>query len=298
MLCFSLLFAISLLSITFSEFAWAEENGETLVHADPATFQKNWDLTPAQKEYTITECEKVVSALEKTKPDMSDLEKYFALALWADQRVEYDWDFWYNGYNFDFYRHQWDAYGAMDEDETAVCVGIAIFYSNLCHAADLPCRFVRTNPDFLEHTINYIPDINGNAYYADITENVFLMSGESSDSFEPEIDKDFADIPKTGPGSCTDTTFDYRERPGDDLESSDLKDFYNKDTTYDEWFSEYADHQNTDKIFGKDYEEKGSGVSSEDPRYRPVSYKDFDHYPAQRYDRRLPIMGRYRSLRS
>ena len=94
---------------------------------------------------------------------MSDLEKYFALALWADQRVEYDWDFWYNGYNFDFYRHQWDAYGAMDEDETSVCVGIAIFYSNLCHAADLPCRFVRTNPDFLEHTIktriNYLKRI-------------------------------------------------------------------------------------------------------------------------------------------
>ena len=301
MLCFSLLFAISLLSITFSEFAWAEESGETLVHADPATFQKNWDLTPAQKEYTIRECEKVVSALEKTKPDMSDLEKYFALALWADQRVEYDWDFWYNGYNFDFYRHQWDAYGAMDEDETSVCVGIAIFYSNLCHAADLPCRFVRTNPDFLEHTINYIPDINGNAYYADITENVFLMSGESSDSFEPEIDKDFAYIPKTGPGSCIDTAFDYRDRPGGDLESSDLKEFYNKDVTYDEWFgeyadpptyedwfreyvnhqtyekwfSEYADHQNTDKLFEKDYEEKGSGLLRTDPESYHAPYHSY-----------------------
>ena len=163
----------------------------------------------------------------------------------------------------------------MDEDETAVCVGIAIFYSNLCHAADLPCRFVRTNPDFLKHTINYIPDINGNAYYADITENVFLMSGESSDSFEPEIDKDFADIPKTGPGSCIDTAFDYRDRPGGDLESSDLKEFYNKDVTYDEWFGEYPDHQNTDKLFEKDYEEKGSGLLRTDPESYHAPYHSY-----------------------
>ena len=178
MMCFSLLFVIGLLFIVFSEPAWAKESGEPPVHADPATFQKNWDLTVGQKEYTITECEKVVAALEKIKPDMSDLEKYFALAVWANQRVEYDWKFWHNNYNFDYYSHQWDAYGAMNEDETSVCVGISIFYSNLCHAADLPCRFVRLNPDYLDHTINYIPDINGNAYYADITESVFLMSGK------------------------------------------------------------------------------------------------------------------------
>ena len=299
--------------MAFSEPAWAKESegdaahdkiaamsgsssgGEEIkgagVHSDPATFQKNWDLTAAQKEYTITECEKVVSALETIKPDICDLEKYFALALWANQRVEYDWDFWYNGYNFDYYSHQWDAYGAMDEDETSVCVGISIFYSNLCHAADLPCRFVRLNPDYLDHTINYIPDINGNAYYADITESVFLMSGKSSDSYEPEVDKAFAFIPEDGPGSCTDTTFDYTDKPDGNVESSEIKDFYNKDKTYDEWFgewfeenedpptyedwfrayashqlyekwfNEYALHQNTDKYFSSDYEENGSGTS-------------------------------------
>ena len=94
MMCFSLLFAISLLFMAFSEPAWAERSGGTLIHADPATFQKNWELTPAQKEYTITECEKVVEALETVKPTISDLEKYFALALWANQRVEYDWNSW------------------------------------------------------------------------------------------------------------------------------------------------------------------------------------------------------------
>ena len=289
-MCFSLLFAIILLLPAFSAPAWAEEGDGTPVHADPATFQKNWELTPAQKEYTITECEKVVAALEKVRPGISDLEKYFALALWANQRVQYDWDFWHGRYFFEYYSHQWDAFGAMDEDETSICVGIAIFYSNLCHAADLPCRFVRTNPNYLDHTLNYIPDINGNAYYADITESVFLMSGKSNESFEPEVDKDFAHIPKEGPGSCTDTTFDYRDKPDDIIfQSASIKEFYNKDKTYDEWFGEYddpptyeewfreyADHQLydkwyreyalhdpeiTDKLFDTEYVEKGSGES-------------------------------------
>ena len=123
------------------------------MHADPATFQKNWDLTPAQKEYTITECEKVVSALEKTKPDMSDLEKYFVLALWADQRVEYDWDFWYNGYNFDFYRHQWDAYGALYQSGQ-----VGIYHTNL----PIEEEGIETMADSFETTENrYDTEING-----------------------------------------------------------------------------------------------------------------------------------------
>ena len=312
-MCFSFLFGMSLLFMSFSESVWAQESeGEvahhkieamsessskssssgdeeiegTGVHADLATFQKNWELTAAQKEYTITECEKVVSALEKINPNICDLEKYFALALWANQRVEYDWDFWNGGYDFDYYSHQWDAYGAMDEDETSVCVGIAIFYSNLCHAADLPCRFVRLNPDYLDHTINYIPDINGHGYYVDVTESVFLMSGESRHSYKPEVDKAFAYIPEDGPGSCTDTAFDYQDEPDGDIESSNIKEFYSKDNNYEEWFggyedeptyeqwfreyanhqtyekwySEYVEHQNREKIYLNEYEEKGSGT--------------------------------------
>lgn len=312
-MCFSFLFGMSLLFMSISESVWAQESeGEvahhkiaamsesssksspsgdeeiegTGIHADITTFQKNWDLTAAQKEYTITECEKVVSALETVRPNICDLEKYFALALWANQRVEYDWDFWNGGYDFDYYSHQWDAYGAMDEDETSVCVGIAIFYSNLCHAADLPCRFVRLNPDYLDHTINYIPDINGHGYYVDVTESVFLMSGESRHSYKPEVDKAFAYIPEDGPGSCTDTAFDYKDEPDGDIESSNIKEFYNKDKTYKEWFggyedeptyeewfreyanhqtyekwySEYVEHQNPEKIYLNEYEEKGSGT--------------------------------------
>ena len=237
----------------------SDDEYERGVHADPATFEKNFVLSIDQKEYTITEIEKVVKRI--LNDDMSDLEKYFTLAIWANKRVVYDGDFWSGGYNFDYYRHQWDSYGAMKEDEKSVCAGIAIFYADLCHAADLPCRYVRTNPAYLDHTINYIPNINGNAYYSDITENYMFMSEYSGNSFEPNIDKDFAFI--TEEGRCKDKSFDYYEDYYDEeeysLTSTFIKDFY--DVPYSDWFNEYALHQNTDKKFGADYVEKGSGVA-------------------------------------
>ncbi len=229
------------------------------VHADPATFEKNFELSIDQKEYTITEIEKVVKRI--LRDDMSDLEKYFTLAIWANKRVIYDDDFWSGGYDFDYYRHQWDSYGAMKEDEKSVCAGIAIFYADLCHAADLPCRYVRTDPKFLDHTINYIPNINGHAYYSDITENYMFMSEYSGNSFEPNIDRAFAFI--TEEGRCKDKTFDYylvdENEEEYSLTSTYIKDFY--DVPYSDWFNEYALHQNTDKKFGAEYVEKGSGVA-------------------------------------
>ena len=62
------------------------------VHADPAVFEKDFCLTVDQKIYTITEIERVVS--EIIKPEMSDLEKYYTLAIWVNKHVEYDWEFW------------------------------------------------------------------------------------------------------------------------------------------------------------------------------------------------------------
>lgn len=231
-----------------------DEELQSGVHADPATFEKNFVLSIDQKEYTITEIEKVVKQI--TNDNMSDLEKYYTLAIWANKHVIYDDKFWSGGYNFDYYRHQWDSYGAMKEDEKSVCAGIAIFYADLCHAADLPCRYVRTNPELLDHTINYIPNINGNAYYSDVTENYMFMSEYSSNSFEPNIDKDFAYI--TEEGRCKDKTFDYYEDENEDsLTSTYIKDFY--DVPYSDWFDEYALHKNTDKKFGAQYVEKGSG---------------------------------------
>ena len=227
------------------------------VHSDPSTFEKNFVLTVDQKEYTITEIDKVVN--EILNDNMSDLEKYYTLAIWANKRVEYDGDFWSGGYDFDYYSHQWDSYGCMKEDEKSVCAGIAIFYADLCHAADLPCRYVRTNPEYLDHTINYIPNINGHAYYADITENTFIMSENSTGSFEPNIDKEFAYI--TEEGRCLDMTYDYREEDDDDelYTSTYIKDFY--DVPYSDWFNEYALHKNTTKRFGAEYVEKGSGLA-------------------------------------
>ena len=144
-----------------------ENNRGGSTHADPATFEKNFCLSAAQKEYTITEIERVVARI--LKPGMSDLEKYYRLAVWENKRAKYDWEFWDGDYNFELYRHQWDSFGVLTEK--SVCVGMAITYAALCHAADLPCKFVRTDPSLVDHTMNYIPDINGHAYYADITEN-------------------------------------------------------------------------------------------------------------------------------
>ena len=152
------------------DYSSAYESG-TGVHQDPAVFEKNFILTPAQKKIAIARC---VEGTRLLKDDMSDLEKYYMLALWENYSVKYDSDFWPGGYDFDYYSHQWDAYGVLDE-HLGVCAGIAVTYAVLCHAADLPCKFVRCDK-YLDHTINHIPDINGHSYYIDITENSFFMA--------------------------------------------------------------------------------------------------------------------------
>lgn len=289
---FSLLFAMSLICVSFSGTVWAEDGGGDLaqlklkalsseassdaeesgmhVHADPATFEKNFELSIEQKEKTITEMEQVVS--EIIKPEMSDLEKYYTLAIWANKRVTYDWEFWSGAYNFDYYSHQWDSYGAMYEK--SVCAGIAIFYAQLCHAADLPCWFVRMDPEVLDHTICFIPNINGNAYYIDVTENMFFMS-EEANPFQP-IDKAFSHITNETTGGvtdCTDNTFNYYESDGESLSMAGIKDFW--DVSYEGWFREYALHEGTDKDFRTPYVENGSGLRPDEKGYHHVSYHDY-----------------------
>ena len=285
---FSLVLATTMLFISFTSPVWAEDSDDDSapnkaeyllrahssdeeheghgVHKDPATFQKNFCLSVDQKEYAITGIEDVVD--KNITSGMSDLEKYYTLAIAGNQIVEYDWQFWGGGYDFDYYSHQWDSYGAMNPDEKSVCVGMAIFYSHLCHAAGLPCKFVRLDPDYLDHTISYIPDINGNAYYVDITENVFVMSEKSINSYEPNVDKncDFAKIPKL----CTDASFDYYDEDADQFQSTDIKECY--DVPYADWYKEYALHEGTDKKFGAEYVEKGSGT---DPDLYHASYHDY-----------------------
>ena len=201
------------------------------VHQDPATFQKNYCLSVDQKTYAISEIDRVVSRI--IKPGMSDLEKYYTLALWEYKRVKYDNDFWSGRYNFDKYSHQWDAYGALKEK--SVCAGMAIFYANLCHAADLPCKFVRLEKGSVDHTINYIPNINGNAYYVDVTEDCFLMS-DASCVFADSADKEFAHITK----DCTDQAFDYKEVYGDgphdySITSTPITECLKLYDTYNDW---------------------------------------------------------------
>lgn len=244
------------------------------VHSNPGTFEKNFILSPEQKEYSIKKYEAVVSAI--LEPEMSDLEKYYTLAIWLNHHVNYDWLFWPGPYDFDYYSHQWDAYGVLKERKS-VCAGIAVAYANICHAADLPCKFIRMKPYYLDHTINYIPDINGHAYYIDVTENLFFMS-KAANPWSP-MDPAFSDIAEDQ--LPADGTFEFDGKNGTFMVSK-IKEFYG--VPFDEWFNEYGLHQNTKKKFSTDYVEDGSGVSSEDPRYRHRSYKDFEHYPAQRYE--------------
>ena len=219
---------------------------------------------------------------------MSDLEKYYMLALWENYSVKYDGEFWPGGYDFDYYSHQWDAYGILEE-HLGVCAGIAVTYANLCHAADLPCKFVRCD-EYLDHTINYIPDINGNSYYIDVTENSFFMSADCDWSFEP-LDLKFAGIDDKDRPS--DGAFEYFEKhkydDGLSRLPANIKDYYEgktgegefKPASFATWFNEYCLRKNTDKNFVNDYEEKGSGDGT-----RHASYTEFDKYPAQPYTSR------------
>ena len=246
------------------------------VHSNPAVFEKNFILSPELKEYSIRKYESVVSAI--LEQDMSDLEKYYTLAIWLNRHVSYDWDFWPAGYDFDYYSHQWDAYGVLKERKS-ICAGIAIAYANLCHAADLPCKFIRMKPHCLDHTINYIPDINGHAYYIDVTENMLLMSDEAN-PWDP-MDTDFSGIP--GDKIPDDGSFEYYDGS---YHPSEIKPYYN--TPFETWFKEYALHQNTKKTFKTDYVEKGSGKAG----VHYASYQDFDKYPAQPYvDRTSDVTG-------
>ena len=280
-----------LLVMSFAQAAWAETaegNGApdkavlmsssgsddhsdgTGVHQDPKTFQKNYCLSVDQKTYAISEIDRIVSRI--IKPGMSDLEKYYTLALWEYKRVKYDNDFWSGRYNFEYYSHQWDAYGALKEK--SVCAGMAVFYSNLCHAADLPCKYVRLKEGSVDHTINYIPNINGNAYYVDVTENCFLMSKESC-VFADSADKGFSHITK----DCTDQTFDYKEVYGDgpdeySITSTSISDCLQEYETYNDWFKENALHKDTEKVFISPYLEKGSGTAN-------THYASYHDYEAQ-----------------
>ena len=320
---FSLLIAVCMLFIPSADTVWADDNdkgtpdkSEYMLHAlsldeeagEEAggredgrglhrykdTFMKNFELSKEQKKSTITDIEGIVNKV--TTPEMSDLEKYYRLAIEANKIAEYDWDFWSGRYYLEYYSHQWDSYGVINEK--SVCAGIAVFYSHLCHAADLPCLFLITDPDSLDHTISYIPDINGKAYYVDVTENAFLMS-DKSNIFEPVYEPNFncegdtVDYKTHQITDCTDYTFDYS---GDSsyfaiYSCSTLKDYYKDgdDVTLDEWLNNFDDyvvpftewledfglHRNTEKQYVSD----------------PYPYADKDDRHVSYYDYRSNFVG-------
>ena len=252
-LLFLLLFATTMLFVPLENPVWA-----SAVHKDPSTFKKNYDLKPEQKKAVIVESEDVVNTI--IKPNMSDLEKYYTLAKWVNKRAIYDWNFWSGGYDFDYYNHQWDSYGVLYDK--SICVSIAIFYSHMCHAAGLPCKFVRVTPEKLDHTISYIPNINDHDYYVDVTENIFLMS-KLTNPYGP-MDEAFSGVTS----DLSDGSFDYKY-PTRDWMASEIKEYYN--VPFSDWFREYAQHVDTKKTFRNKYREKGSGTYG----VNYASYKDY-----------------------
>ena len=240
------------------------------MHFDMRVFDRNYALSPELKEYTIRYCEDVLSVI--LTEDMSDLEKYYTLALWLNKHVNYDWNFWPGGYDLAYYSHQWDSYGVLEEQES-ICAGIAVTYAVLCHAADLPCKFLRMQPSFLDHTINYIPDINGHPFFIDVTEDLMFMSKESN-PWEP-LDYDFARIKKMP----NDSSLEYYEN-GNFMPST-IKPYYY--TPFDEWYREYALHEDTDKVFPTPYTERGSGKSGR-------HYASYEDYPTQFSNSKLPTV--------
>ncbi len=304
---FALLFATTSLYTAPTALAGEEKPEEgSAVHANIETFQKNYELTIDQKKEAIDTIERAVATVTDT--DMSDLEKYYRLALWENDRATYDNEFWSGRYYMEHYRHQWDAYGVLFDK--SVCAGIAITYACLCHAAGLPCKFVRLYPEKLDHTINYIPNINGNSYYMDVTEALMFMSKETN-PWGDDVDKDFAHIKQ----ECTSHCFEYREKPDpfdepgkddviqdkdDDTPKKDYRDKIEEEkkeegtesfftlglkdcfkTTYYNWYNEYALHKNTDKDFVEPYVELGSGK-------RGVNYAKYSEYPTQFSDTEKP----------
>lgn len=253
------------------------------VHKDPKVFEQNFVLTPAQKEETITHIDDWVT--KNLTSDMSDLEKYYMLALWENSNAIYDDTYWSGGYDFDYYKNQWDSYGVfLGEGHLSVCAGIAVTYAVICHAAGLPCKFVRCDK-YLDHTLNWIPDINGKSYYIDVTENSFFMSGKNDWSFEP-IDLTFGEIPENKRPS--DGSFEFKEDKNDRSRiPANIKDFYDgkigkgekfKPKEYATWYNEFALHKNTKKVFYDKYVEKGSGTGT----YH-AEYANFAKYSPQPY---------------
>ena len=96
--CFAFLFAVSMCFTSLADTVWAGATDDDPVdmmamsqaaaktaladegqgvHANPETFEKNFCLTVAEKQWTITKIEKVVAMC--TDPEMSDLQKYYEL---------------------------------------------------------------------------------------------------------------------------------------------------------------------------------------------------------------------------
>ncbi len=218
------------------------------------------NLNKNEREWLIAQVKKIVS--EVITEDMSDLEKYWRLAKWEYDHITYP------DLNSDFYMDRvfahdtlHGAYGALKYDQ-AVCQGLSYLYSLLCHEADLPCDVILTKESYMSHMLNYIPDINGNSYYVDLTaKGNFLVSEADLDlkghTYEYGVDKKGKNI------SCSDRSFSAYPRVSCFNEYSY---FYRNVTTHDQCGPDGqvpTDPKPESEVYYGQYVEKGSGISGQ-----------------------------------
>ncbi|MCR4763055.1 MAG: InlB B-repeat-containing protein, partial [Lachnospiraceae bacterium] len=160
-----------------------------------------------EREDAIKLIEKIVS--EVINPEMSDIEKYWALADW-----EYKNCITQSNDNNPFYQIFKDGFDNRN-------LFPEVLYARLCHAAGLACDIVARLSDkmlgptdfLLEWVGNYIPNINGHGYLCDVQRNRMFFTEDQEREFIYHIDYSgdefpFATISSTKLG-ITYGDFDY-----------------------------------------------------------------------------------------
>ena len=136
----------------------------------------DWVLTSLgdnEANWLINECNKIVG--EILTDNMSDLEKYWTLADWIADNIDYAHSELsspnYSSISGDPVKSPHGPYYTLKQ-RRGVCQGQTYLYLCLCHAADLSCDAISYNPN---HILNYIPNINDNDYLVDVTSHEFGM---------------------------------------------------------------------------------------------------------------------------
>ncbi len=204
--------------------------------------------------------------------DMSDIEKYWTLANWETHSITYK----YVGQKAYDHDTSHGSYCALRYGY-AVCQGYGLLYSHLCHEAGLPCDEVLLDRNGANHLINVLPNINGHAYYVDVTNNMFLFSDDTAFGFDHSYrDVKSLDAPRTI--DCDSNAFVTASSSLYAAPYTTIPISSTKYTTYDQFYHYFiARDRQYSAALSESYVEKGSGVSE-------THYADYASYALQNSD--------------